>query len=139
MADINIANLPDSPSPILDGDFLHTSQSAADYKITVLDLADRFNLVDIFGLTQTTTPASGNFLPISTSGVLSGNRRVSLFNMGKLYQANEFFVTVGTPGLTDEILWRDAGSEELEQIDFQTKFGGIETYIQDAGSRMQEA
>ncbi len=119
MADINIANLPDSPLPILDGDYIHTSQSGADYKITMVDLADRFNLVDIFGLAQTTTPASGNFLPISTSGVLSGNRSVSLFNMGKLYQANEFFVSAGSIALTDETIWRDGGIETLEQTTFQ--------------------
>lgn len=119
MADINIANLPDSPLPILDGDFIHTSQSGTDFKIVMTDLADRFNLVDIFGLTQSTTPASGNFVPISTSGTIDGNRRVSLFNMGKLYQANEFFVSSGSIVLTDETLWRDGGIETLEQTTFQ--------------------
>jgi len=118
MADINIANLPDSPLPILDGDFIHTSQVGTDYKIVMTDLADRFNLVDIFSMVQTTTPTSGNFVPISTSGTLDGNRRVSLFNMGKLYQANEFFVTSGTIDITDEIMWREAGADELQQTTF---------------------
>ena len=131
MPDINIANLPtlNTPATPEDTDVLHISRSTTDFQASILEFKKVFDLVDIAGLDQTTAHETGDFLAIDTNGQPfgAGNKKVSLFNMGKLYQHTDFFVSAGTPILTDKLVWRDGASEELEE----TSITSIQTLTTD--------
>lgn len=114
MADINIAALP-AAGAFADADIFHISQSGADKKTTLSALDTRFSKVDIFGLTENTTPTTALFVPVAVDGTIANNRKVSLEKLGELVQAESFFTNDEDVDSTDEIPFRQDDSARLKQ------------------------
>ncbi|MCP4393549.1 MAG: hypothetical protein GY804_04690 [Alphaproteobacteria bacterium] len=115
MADINITGLPDAGA-ISAADILHISQTAVDYKITIDDMSEEFGKAEIFGLTEDSTPLSSYFLVEAIDSDINNNKKVSLANVGLLFQSVGFFTSASSIALTDVIIFRDGVDTTLSEI-----------------------
>lgn len=114
MADINISALP-SAGAFADADIFHISQSAVDKKTTLSALDSRFSKVDIFGLTENTTPASSLFVAVGVDATIANNRKVSLAKVAELVQAEAFFTNDEDVDVDDEVPFRKDNAATLKQ------------------------
>ena len=118
MAVINIANLNDA-GPLSAGDFFHISQSGADFKVTLDDLASKFGEVDIFGLNEEPSISASDFIAfvdVSVGTDISSNRKVSFQDVADFVQLETFFTTDTDVDLDDKIIYRKDDEDELKQI-----------------------
>lgn len=121
MADIQLHQFPDA-GVISTSDFLYLSQSSADKKVTIGDLASNFGEVDIYGMVST-TPLGTQYLPVSTTVDVAGNRKVTLDNVGILFQEDQYFSDNTNFPSTSKVIYRDGddadGLSEMVALDFQ--------------------
>ncbi len=115
MADINIANLPDAGA-LSATDILHISQTSIDYKITIDDMSAEFGKAEIDGLAEDVSPLSSNFLVEAIDSDINNNKKVSLANVGLLFQTDGFFTSAGSIALTDVVIFRDGVDTTLSDV-----------------------
>ncbi|MCP3921251.1 MAG: hypothetical protein GY714_01570 [Desulfobacterales bacterium] len=116
MADINIANLPDASLPVDGADLLHLSQSSVDKKVTIDDMSAEFGKAEIASLTEDSTPLSSYFLVEAIDSNIDNNKKVSLANVGLLFQTDGFYTDKVAIDITDNIIFRDDTDTTLSEV-----------------------
>ena len=115
---IQLHSFPDASLPAADGDYLYTSQGGSEFKIAISDLSDKFEVVDIYGLTESTL-VNGDFFPfidVSVGLTTAANRKVTAENLSDYTQEKQHYTTGVSIAEADTIVKRIDASEELTEI-----------------------